>query len=82
MEIYYRNVKELHFHLDTDEESGEDEISPFINSLVKIKKEVKKAGFRNMFNKEEREIWLKIFERIVIDEAPKDKVSKEADSRG
>ena len=82
MEIFYKDVKELHFYLVHDRDEGIDEISPFMNSLVKIKKEVTKAGFRNMFSKQEREIWLKIFEMIIIDEAPKDKVSKEADSRG
>ena len=82
MEIIHKNVEELHFYLINDRDEGKDEISPFISSLLKIKKEVNKAGFRNMFNKEEKGIWLEIFSNIVIDEAPKDKVFKEADSRG
>lgn len=83
MEIYYKDLKELHFYLVEDRMEGEDEITPFISSLAKIKKEVTKSGFRNMFNKEEREIWLSIFERIIIqDEAPKDKVPDKGDSKG
>lgn len=81
MDVSYKELKELHIYLVDDKTEAYDEIGPFISSLRKIKKEVVKAGFRNMFNREEREVWLKIFERIVIeDEAPKDKVSKEANS--
>ena len=80
MEIFYKDIKELHFYLVHDRDEGVDEITPFMNSLVKIKKEVTKAGFRNMFNKDEREIWLRIFEIILIDEASKDKIPKEANS--
>ena len=71
MEVTYRNVKELHLFL-TDDPEAEDEITPFISSLNKIKKEVTKSGFRNMFSKDEKTIWLKVFERIVIDDS-KDK---------
>ena len=71
MEVTYRNVKELHLFL-TDDPEAEDEITPFISSLNKIKKEVNKSGFRNMFSKDEKTIWLKVFERIVIDDS-KDK---------
>ena len=67
MEVTYRNVKELHLFL-TDDPEAEDEITPFISSLNKIKKEVTKSGFRNMFSKDEKRIWLRVFENIIIQE--------------
>ena len=82
MEIFYKDVKELHFYLVDDKIEGDDEITPFISSLTKIKKEVTKSGFRNMFSKDERTVWLRIFEHIVIDEASKDKSTDKGDSKG
>ena len=82
MEIFYKDVKELHFYLVDDKVEGDDEIIPFISSLTKIKKEVTKSGFRNMFSKDERAVWLRIFEHISIDETPKDKSTDKGDSKG
>lgn len=69
MDVNYREVRELNINVLHDATSGYDEITPFISSLSKIKKEVTRSGFKNMFNREEKEVWLKVFERIEIKDA-------------
>ena len=66
MEVNYRELRELNINVLHDATSGYDEITPFVSSLGKIKKEVTRSGFKNMFSKEEREVWFKVFERIEI----------------
>jgi hypothetical protein len=67
MDISQRQLRELSISLVHDMDNDYDEITPFISSLGKIKKEVNKVGgFRSMFNGEEKTIWKQILERIVI----------------
>ena len=70
MEISYRQLRELSIHLVHDINDDYDEISPFLSALNKIKKEVERSGFKGMFNREEKEMWKKIFEQIKIEEKP------------
>jgi hypothetical protein len=66
MDVNYREVRELNINVIHDATNGYDELTPFISSLGKIKKEITRGGFKNMFNGDERAIWLKVFERIEI----------------
>ena len=68
MDVSYREVRELNFNLIHDASNDYDEITPFISSLGKIKKEITRAGFRSMFSKDEKEVWKRILEKIVIQE--------------
>jgi len=80
MEIFQKDYRELQLTLTDDRLEGVNEITPFVSSLSKIKKEVYKAGFLSMFNKAEKEVWISILEKFLPDEAPKDKIPKEANS--
>ena len=81
MEILQKDYRELQLILTDDRLEGINEITPFVSSLAKIRKEVYKPGFLSMFNKAEKEVWISIIEKFYPDEAPKDKVSKETDSK-
>jgi len=57
---------------------GEDDITIFINSIKKIKREIDKIGFGGIkFNKKEKAIWEGIFKLIEEDETFKNKGYKE-----
>ena len=61
-EITKTTVNRIDIGIIQDFETGEDDITPFINSLPKLNKIINKPGFKNDFSKEEREFWNNIFE--------------------
>jgi len=76
MEIFQKDYRELQVIFRDDRLEGVDEITPFVSSLKKLKKEVKKIGFLSIFNKAEKEVWNNIFDKFLpSDEAPENKVS-------
>lgn len=51
-----------------DVEDNIDDITPLYTSLEKIKKIINKPGFKNEFNREEKDLWNSIFKQILKDE--------------
>ena len=75
MKIEESYVQNVTLTLSHDVISGYNEVEPFISILKKLKKEVKKSGFRKTFNKEESDFILYLHDNIVKeeDEESKDK---------
>ena len=67
MEIVVQKIErqEIQLLFVQDVEEQIDDISPLITSLAKLKKIINKPGFRNDFDKEERELWNKIFNDLI-----------------
>mgnify|MGYP003610856691 CR=1 FL=1 len=67
MEIVVQKIErqEIQLLFVQDIEEQIDDISPLITSLAKLKKIINKPGFRNDFDKEERELWNKIFNDLI-----------------
>jgi hypothetical protein len=67
MEITIQKVNQSLITLEflQDLEEGVDDVTPLITSLEKIKKEIRKVGFSNKFNKQEKELWNNIFKEVL-----------------
>ena len=70
MEIVVQKIErqEIQLLFVQDAEEQIDDISPLITSLTKLKKIINKPGFRNDFDKDERELWNKIFNDLISEE--------------
>ena len=70
MEIVVQKIErqEIQLLFVQDVEEQIDDISPLITSLAKLKKIINKPGFKNDFDKGERELWNSIFNEILSEE--------------
>ena len=70
MEIIVQKIdrQEIQLLFIQDAEEQVDDISPLIASLTKLKKIINKPGFRNDFDKDEKELWNKIFNNLISEE--------------
>jgi hypothetical protein len=67
MEITIQKVNQSLITLEflQDLEEGIDDVTPLVNSLVKLKSIINKPGFGNKFNKKEKELWNDIFTQVL-----------------
>ena len=67
MEIVVQKIErqEIQLLFVQDVEEQIDDISPLITSLAKLKKIINKPGFKNEFDKGERELWNGVFNEIL-----------------
>ena len=70
MEIVVQKIErqEIQLLFVQDVKEQIDDISPLITSLAKLKKIINKPGFKNDFDKGERELWNSIFNEILSEE--------------
>lgn len=70
MEVTIQRIERTEIHLDfvQDFEEHVDDITPLYTSLKKIKKIITAPGFKNPFNKGEKEMWGRIFSEILKEE--------------
>lgn len=71
MEIVVQKIErqEIHLVFVQDAEENIDDVSPLVTSLAKLKKIINKPGFKNDFDKGERELWNNIFNEILSEES-------------
>ena len=72
MEIVVQKIErqEIHLVFVQDAEENIDDVSPLVTSLAKLKKIINKPGFKNDFDKEEKELWNGIFKQLLTEEIP------------
>ena len=72
MEIVVQKIErqEIHLVFVQDAEENIDDVSPLVTSLAKLKKIINKPGFKNEFDKGERELWNSIFKQLLTEEVP------------
>ena len=70
MEIVVQKIErqEIHLVFVQDAEENIDDVSSLVTSLAKLKKIINKPGFKNEFDKGERELWNSIFTEILSEE--------------
>ena len=72
MEIVVQKIErqEIHLVFVQDAEENIDDVSPLVTSLAKLKKIINKPGFKNDFDKEEKELWNGVFKQLLTEEVP------------
>ena len=72
--------KRMVLEIIADEESGYDEISPFISAMKKIHQDSHKIGFKNRFTANERVVLAGIWEELKNHVQPEDEKIQERNS--